>query len=244
MRSSAKWLGCSLLLVQTLSWTSARAEVLHKSMQIGATTLEYEVVLPNDYDATKAYPAILAFGGGPQTVEIDQRILASTFRDQAERRGYIVVMPAAPERHLFYQGSERLIPALLHRVQSDYRIRGGKFRVAGRSNGGISAFEVATAYPQYFVSITAFPGFLIYPTPEHIDAISRLCIHMFVGEHDELGFGDTMRQQAAEFRRRGLALTYRVEKGQGHALDSLTGPGASRLFDQFDRDQRSCVRDH
>jgi poly(3-hydroxybutyrate) depolymerase len=241
---SFKWSWwCSLLVLLSLSWTAVNAAVLHKSMQIGATTIEYEVVLPNGYDATKSYPAILAFGGGPQTVEIDQRIIASTFRDQAERRGYIVVMPAAPGGQLFYQGSERLIPAFLHRIQTDYKIKGGKFRVAGRSNGGVSAFEVATTYPRYFVSITAFPGYLIYPTPQHIDAISRLCIHMFVGENDELGFGDPMQQQAAEFRKRHMALTYHVEKGQGHALNSLTGPGAARLFDQFDRDQRGCIRD-
>jgi poly(3-hydroxybutyrate) depolymerase len=205
--------------------------------------VEYEVVLPNGYSAARAYPAVLAFAGGPQTTDIDQRIIAATFRDQAEQRGYIVVMPAAPGGHLFYNGGERIIPAFLRQILGDYRIKGGKFRAAGMSNGGISAFEVASLYPQYFVSITAFPGYLLFPTTEHIAAISKICIHMFVGENDELGFDKPMEQQAAEFRKRGMALTYRVEKGQGHYIQTLTGPGAARLFDQFDQDRRGCVRD-
>jgi predicted peptidase len=212
-------------------------------MQIGPTLLEYEVVLPQGYDPGKAYPAVLAFSGGPQTTAGNQRVIATTFRDQAERRGYIVVMPAAPQGRLFYNGSERLIPAFLHQIQADYRIKGGKFRVAGQSNGGISAFEVASTYPQYFVSITGFPGYLLFPTPEHIAAISKLCIHMFVGENDERGFGQPMQEQASEFRKRRMAVTYHVEPGQGHGLVTLTGAGAARLFDQFEQDQRGCMRD-
>ena len=46
-----------------------QAEVLEKTKKVGGTTVQYKVVLPNGYDPAKAYPAILAFGGGPQTHE-------------------------------------------------------------------------------------------------------------------------------------------------------------------------------
>jgi poly(3-hydroxybutyrate) depolymerase len=233
-----------MLMVTGLHGMTASSAVLHKSTQIDGVPVEYEVVLPNGYDASKAYPAVLAFGGGPQTVEIDQRIIEENFRAQAEKRGYIVIMPAAPQGQLFYQGGERIIPAFLHQILSDYRIKGGKFRAAGMSNGGISAFEVASLYPQFFVSITGLPGYLLFPTDEHIAAISRLCIHMFVGDQDERGFESPMQEQATRFRQLGIAVTYRLEKGQSHHIEALTGPGASVLFDQFDRDQHGCSRAH
>jgi len=217
--------------------------MLQKSMQIDGSVVDYEVVLPNGYEASKAYPAILAFGPGSQTPQIDHRIMTGTFQDQAQKRGYIVIMPDAPGGQLFFQGGERIIPAFLRRILADYKIKDGKFRAAGLSNGGISAFEMASMYPQYFVSITAFPGYLLFPTAEHMAAISRMCIHMFVGEYDELGFDQPMQQEAAVFRKRGMPLTYRVEKGLTHWIETLSGAGASRLFDQFDQDQRGCVRD-
>jgi poly(3-hydroxybutyrate) depolymerase len=39
---------------------------------------------------------------------------------------------------------------------ADYKIQAGRFHVAGVSNGGISAFTVAAAYPQQFWSVTSF----------------------------------------------------------------------------------------
>jgi poly(3-hydroxybutyrate) depolymerase len=238
-----KWLLRVLALTLGVHVPLAGAAVLHRTTQVDGVTVDYEVVLPNGYDASRAYPAILAFGPGPQTAELDQRIIAATFGNQAEKRGYIVVMPAAPEGQLFFQGGERIIPQFLRQILASYRIRGGKFRAAGLSNGGISAFEVASLYPQYFISITAFPGYLFFPTAAHIAAISGMCIHMFVGQYDELGFDKPMQQEAAEFRSRGMALTYRVEKGQSHRIETLSGPGAARLFDQFDQDQHGCVTD-
>ncbi len=236
-----RWLLASLLVAMALQASSARAEIQHKTTRVAGTTVEYEVVLPNDYDPAKAYPAVLAFGPGPQTTDIDRRIIADTFRDQAERRGYLVVMPAAPGGQLFFQGGEQIIPAFLRQILTAYKVEGGKFRAAGLSNGGTSAFQVASLYPQYFISITAFPGFMWSLTAEHIAAISKLCVHMFVGANDELGFDEPMRQDAAAFRARGIALTYTVEPGQGHHIDTLSGPGAARLFDQFEQDRRGCL---
>jgi dipeptidyl aminopeptidase/acylaminoacyl peptidase len=90
-----------------------KAEVLEKTKNIGGTTVHYKVVLPKDYDASKAYPGVLAFGGGPQTMTIVDNVIARNFRDEAEKRGYIVVVPAAPNDQLFFEGGERIFPEFL-----------------------------------------------------------------------------------------------------------------------------------
>lgn len=219
---------------------SLHAEVLHQSTRVGQTVVNYEVVLPNRFDAHRSYPTILAFGGGPQTMDVVERIVERSFRGPAEKRGYVVVIPAASEGQLFFESGARIFPGFLEQILSTHKVEGGKLLVAGASNGGISAFHIAALYPGYFRSITAFPGFLPDPTPTRVNAIAGMCVHMFVGQFDEFGFDTPMQQEEQVFRRRGIALTYSVEKGQRHRLETLTGSGAERLFDLFDRDRQGC----
>jgi dipeptidyl aminopeptidase/acylaminoacyl peptidase len=133
-------------------------KVLEKSARVGRVTVQYKVVLPTGYDATKAYPGIIALGGGPQTMNTVDGVLNRNFRAEAEKRGYIVIAPAAPDGQLFFEDGARIFPEFLKLVLADYKIQDGKFHIAGPSNGGIAAFHVAAANPQYFLSVTAFPG--------------------------------------------------------------------------------------
>src|ERR1700693_913562 len=63
-----------------------KAEVLDKTKNIGGTTVHYKVVLPKNYDASKAYPGVLAFAGGPQTMNVVDNVIVRNFRDEAEKR--------------------------------------------------------------------------------------------------------------------------------------------------------------
>jgi hypothetical protein len=67
-----------------------------------------------------------------------------------------------------------------------------------------------------------------------------MCISMFVGELDPMGWQDMMKRQASEFRAKGMTAQYTVEKGQPHRLDTLAGPGAARLFDLFEQAKHGC----
>ena len=138
----------------------ATAAVLDVTKNVAGTSVHYKVVLPDGYDASKSYPGILAFGGGPQTMNTVNGILTRNFRAEAEKRGYIVVAPAAPDGDLFFEDGARIFPAFLKMILTDYRIQDGKFHIAGPSNGGIAAFHIAAANPQYFLSVTAFPGYM------------------------------------------------------------------------------------
>src|SRR5690348_15365541 len=141
----------------------AHAEVSERIMRVAGTTVNYKLVLPNGYDAAKTYPAILVFGGGPQTMNTIDGALARNFQTEAEQRGYIVIGPAAPDGDLFFYDGDRIFPAFFDMILASYKIEAGKFHVAGPSNGGIAAMHVAAKFPQYFLSATAFPGYLWEP---------------------------------------------------------------------------------
>jgi S-formylglutathione hydrolase FrmB len=220
----------------------AKASVMEQTKTVAGLTVHYKVVLPDGYDAAKAYPAIIAFGGGPQTMNTVDGILSRNLRAEAEKRGYIVVAPAAPDGELFFENGARIFPDFLKAILADYKIEGGKFHIAGVSNGGISALHIAAAHPQYFLSATAFPGYLWEPTPAKLQAISKLCVFMYVGENDEYRWHNEMKREVDYLRAKGTVARYTVEKGQPHRIDTLAGAQASRLFDGFEETKKGCVK--
>lgn len=215
------------------------AEVLDKVADISGTKLEYKVVLPNDYDASKAYPAILAFGGGSQTMDMVEATLRRNWREQAESLGYIVILPAAPNGDLFFESGDRVFPAFIVKLLGDYKILQNKFHIAGVSNGGLSAFHIASLYPQYFWSVTGLPGFLDDPSSDRMRALAKMCIYMYAGEMDP-GWLRSEKQESAKFRSEGYRVEFSEEAGEGHVMRTLDGKGALRLFKQFDQARQGC----
>src|ERR1039457_6451002 len=80
------------------STISLHAKAFDKSIDIGEVTVHYKVVLPKDYDAAKAWPAVLAFPPGGQGADMVMTTLVRNWQPEAERRGYIVFIPSAPNR--------------------------------------------------------------------------------------------------------------------------------------------------
>jgi poly(3-hydroxybutyrate) depolymerase len=230
------------VVVAIFATQSAQAELREQSKRVGATTVRYKIVLPNGYDPAKSYPAILAFGGGPQTMNTVDNVLNRNFRAEAEKRGYIVVAPAAPDDQLFFEDGARIFPEFLKIILADYRILNNKFHIAGPSNGGIAAFHVAASNPQYFLSVTAFPGYMWQPSPARLEAISKMCVFMYVGENDEYMWHPEMKKEAEMLRSKGTLARYTVEEGQPHRLDTLAGANAGRLFDGFEETKKGCSK--
>ena len=216
------------------------AELIEKTKQVGGTTVHYKAVLPDGYEPAKAYPAVLVFGGGPQTMNVVDNVLNRNFRAEAEKRGYIVIAPAAPDDQLFFEAGARIFPDFLKAMLAEYKIQGSKFHVAGPSNGGIAAFHVAAANPQYFLSVTAFPGYMWQPSAAKLQAISKMCVFMYVGETDRYMWHGEMKREAEFLRSIGAAARYTVETGQPHRLESLAGANAGRLFDGFEEAKKGC----
>jgi poly(3-hydroxybutyrate) depolymerase len=220
----------------------AAADVTERVMRVAGTSVHYKLVLPDGYDAAQEYPAVLVMGGGPQTMDTVDRTLERNFRAEAERRGYIVVAPAAPDGQLFFQGGERIFPEFLDTILANHKIAGRKFHVAGPSNGGIAAMHVAAQHPRYFLSATAFPGYLWQPTEDKLRGMSKLCVYLYVGETDEYEWHGEMRREAEFLTAEGAVARYTLEQGQGHRLESLAGANAARLFEGFEEARRGCTR--
>ena len=241
---SSKWMlfGPAAAAVLMFAIQPLQAELLEKAKKVGGTTVHYKVVLPNGYDPAKAYPGILAFGGGRQTMNVVDNMLNRNFRAEAEKRGYIVVAPAAENDELFFEEGARIFPEFLEMILADYKIQDSKFHIAGPSNGGIASFHVAAANPRYFLSITAFPGYMWEPSAARLQAISKMCVFMYVGELDEYMWHGEMKKEAEQLRAKDTVARYTVEKAQPHRLDTLAGANAGRLFEGFEETKKGCSK--
>ena len=221
------------IAMSALMSSIAAADVIDQTTTINGSTVEYKVIRPRNFDPAKTYPAVLAFPPGDQSMDMVMVGIDYNYRAEAERRGYIVIEPAAPGGISFVRGGDHIFPAFIEKLLADYKVQGNKFNAIGPSNGGRAVFKIAADYPQYFLSVTGFPGRLEGPTPEKLDALAKLCIHMFVGEHDD-SWLDISRVQAEALRAKGAKVTFDVERGEGHVLATVANEGAARLFDQFD----------
>jgi hypothetical protein len=72
-----------------------------------------------------------------------------------------------------------------------------------------------------------------------VNALAKMCVNMHVGELDS-GWREDMDAQAKQLRAKGYTVRFTVEKGEGHVMKSLAGPGSARLFNQFDEARQGC----
>ncbi len=191
------------------------------------TSLDYALFLPAGYDPERGYPVLLALPPGEQTREMVDAGINGYWGHGPVDRDWIVISPAAPDGQLFFQGSELLIPEFLEAIASEYPPEGGKFHLAGISNGGISAFRLVVNQPEKFHSILVVPGF---PRGEDFQKLKNLAgipVAMFVGEFDS-SWREGMIGTEQELSRLNIPATLEIVPGEGHVIQGISG---ARFFD-------------
>ena len=231
-QTSLRILWCAIGLA--LWGQPAAASMLEKTGTSNGLTVTYKVVLPTQYDPTRAYPTILMFGGGPQTLQVATNALDTDWRGEAERRGYIVISPAAPNGRLFFEDGDKIFPAFVDAMLRDYKVRDGKMIVAGFSNGGLSAFHIAALYPRYFTTVVGYPGLLDGPEAARLAVLKPMCVFMHVGDQD-LSWMSAMLRQSDVMKKQGYKIQIAVERNQSHRLREQELNLSKRLYDEIER---------
>jgi len=197
------------------------------------TTIDYVMVVPPDRAAGQEGKVLFTFPPGGQDLDVTENVVNGRWRDEALKRDWVVVSPAAPDSGLYYSDkSAKYVPELLDAIAEDYPPEGGKFDLGGVSNGGLSAFKAALDHPERFRSLVVFPGYSQDGGDDtNLSKLKDIGVAMFVGGED------TGWREASELTEKTLKdLGYKVElhvvEGSGHIIESLTG---ADLFDAMER---------
>lgn len=175
--------------------------------------LSYLLSTPKEFEAGRPHPTLLALPPGEQTREL--ALVYEPWLPYFRQKGWVVCSPITPDGKLFFQGPERYLPQIMDHIEEQVTLAGRKFYLFGVSNGGISAFRVATLHPTRFHSITVLPGWPKPADEKRLDALMEMPVNFLVGELD-----DRWLEKSEVFHDRissmGGDSSLEVIPGQGH----------------------------
>lgn len=208
--------------VQHLTFTTANG-----------TVIDYVLLVPPGRTTGQPGKVLFTFPPGGQDIDVTTSVVEGRWHDEALARGWVVVSPAAPSTGLFYDdASANLVPELLDKIAADYPPEGGRFDLAGVSNGGLSAFKAALTFPEHFRSLVVFPGYSQDGGDDpNLSKLKDIGVSMFVGG-DDTGWREASEQTEQTLKGLGYTVELHVIAGSGHIIESLTG---ADLFDAIER---------
>ena len=177
------------------------------------TVLNVFLVAPENA-ANRASPLVILMGGGPGNASISQdtsRWLGSGFA----QRGWMVAVPISPNNRSFRGGvNNALITDLITQLQKRQNIAQGKVLLAGVSNGGMSALEIARRNPQDYLGVAAVPAISGADTDN--EALRDFPIYLRIGGSDQLDWADRFDETVASLTEAGVVLDADVLDGAPH----------------------------
>ena len=177
------------------------------------TVLNVFLVAPEN-GANRASPLVILMGGGPGNASISQdtsRWLGSGFA----QRGWMVAVPISPNNRSFRGGvNNALITDLITQLQKRQNIAQGKVLLAGVSNGGMSALEIARRNPQDYLGVAAVPAISGADTDN--EALRDFPIYLRIGGSDQLDWADRFDETVASLTDAGVVLDADVLDGAPH----------------------------
>ncbi len=184
---------CTIFLLQPAS--AERVEVtLHNGTVLGVYLL-----IPTTA-TQEARPLLILMPGGSGEEDL-ARDLQYWLGEELMQRGYAVAIPVSPNQRSFRGENNALIPLLVDALQEDARIQQSKTLLAGISNGGMSALEIAAAMPSRYSGVVAVPA--LVPQGLNVAALQGMPIYLRIGDQDELTWMSRLEETARKLREGG-----------------------------------------
>ena len=182
------------------------------TLQDGTVLNFFLVASENDSD--QRHPLVILMGGGPGNASISQdtsRWLGSGFAE----RGWMVAVPISPNNRSFRGGANNaLILELIVELQKRDDVAQGKVLLAGVSNGGMSALEIARRDPQNYFGVVAVPAISSSDTDN--EALKGFPVYLRIGGSDQLDWADRFDETVASLTDADVVLDADVLDGAPH----------------------------
>ncbi len=220
---------CFFLFVGLLPMMMDNAVAQERISLADGTVLNVFIVEPSQA-TSPPHPLAIVMGGGPGSASISadtSRWLGSGFA----ARGWYVAVPISPDNRSFRgAGNNALIEALIVALQGRPMVASGKALLAGVSNGGMSALEIARRNPAAYFGVAAVPA--LSDARSTNDSLRDFPVYLRIGGADELGWADNFEETVANLNSAGVALDAGVLEGAPHMFQmdwSTLGPWLDKV---------------
>jgi len=177
------------------------------------STLNLFIVQPAETSDVPS-PLLILMGGGPGNLSISRDTsmwLGSGF----SRRGWLVAVPVSPNNRAF-RGPENnaRIAQLITALQQRENVAEGKAMLAGISNGGLSALEIARRDPENYFGVVAVPA--VSSSVYDNRTLSGFPVYLRIGGDDQLGWADRFDETVSVLTEAGVELDAAILDGAPH----------------------------
>ncbi|HCA37592.1 MAG TPA: hypothetical protein DEP13_13275 [Gammaproteobacteria bacterium] len=161
------------------------------------------IVKPSE-TTTELGQLLILMGGGPGNVSIS-RDTSVWLGSEFAQRGWWVAVPVSPNNRAFrgFENNQK-IALLIEALQQRADVAAGKTLLAGISNGGISALEIARRNPVNYLGVAAVPA--ISSSAFDNKPLAGFPIYLRIGGEDQLGWADRFDETVAAFTDAGVDL--------------------------------------
>jgi predicted peptidase len=206
----------------------------------GGDTLPYRVLLPLNYDKTKAYPVVLFLhGAGERGSDNEKQLVhgSKLFLDSINRQKFpsIVIFPqcaadsywsnveiksdTAGVRTFHFNMKEehtrmmRLLLQFVKQIPGKYKISASRFYVTGLSMGGMGTFEIVRRMPRRFAAALPICG---GADPASAKTIKQLPWWVFHGDKDNVVPVSHSENMVNALKKAGASVKFTVYPNVGH----------------------------
>ena len=186
-----------LLMLPMLSSGQERIELEDGSQ------LTVFMVRPAETSA-EASPLLVLMGGGPGNASISRDTSIWLGGGFAER-GWLVAVPVSPNNRAF-RGIEnnQKVAQLIDVLQQREEVAEGRVMLAGISNGGMSALEIARRDPDAYMGVVAVPALATSAYDNR--NLKDFPVYLRIGGEDELGWEDRFDETVDALTEAGVDL--------------------------------------
>jgi len=165
-------------------------------------------------DGDQPSPLLILMAGGPGNASISKdtsQWLGSGFA----RRGWIVAVPVSPNNRSFRgAANNEKIKQLIVELQKRDDVASGKTLLAGVSNGGMSALEIARRDPQNYFGVAAVPA--LSASNAKNENLNGFPVYLRIGGEDQLGWADQFDSSVESLSAAGVDLDADILYGAPH----------------------------
>ena len=149
-------------------------------------------------------PLVILMGGGPGNASISRDTSIWLGGGFAER-GWMVAVPVSPNNRAF-RGDENnhKVEQLITELQKRDEIAKGKVLLAGISNGGMSALEIARRNPANYMGVAAVPALATSVVDNRV--LAGFPVYLRIGGADQLGWAERFDETVDALTEAGVDL--------------------------------------